>query len=258
MMFDIVKIGMNISKFRRIKNMTQMELADRLNISYQAVSNWECGKSMPDIAKLTELAEIFNISVDELLNNKRAAEIVDQLSTDAGIPVLKKEELAEVAPVLKPDQVDLVASGIAGLTVGDIVSVAPFLSQEFIDDFARQSFSQGNNLDQVIPIAPFLSESLLEEFAQQILAADQDTDPRKITGILPFMNQDFIDETANKVLTKTNDLSSIAYMAPFISESILNRLAAEALEKHGLSALSAIMPFIDIKIVEEYIRKHLH
>lgn len=50
--------------------MTQMELADRLNISFQAVSNWERGNSMPDISKLPELAELFGISIDELLGKK--------------------------------------------------------------------------------------------------------------------------------------------------------------------------------------------
>jgi transcriptional regulator with XRE-family HTH domain len=254
-MFDIVKIGMNISKYRRALNMTQMELADRLNISYQAVSNWECGKSMPDIAKLTELAVIFGVSVDELLNNKRAAAIVDQLTTEGGVPDLSKDELAEVAPVLKPDQVDQVASGIIGMTASDIASVAPFLSQEFIDDFARNRFSQEKKLDQVIPIAPFLSEALLEELARQIL--EDESDLTSIVGILPFMNQAFIDEKARKVLARTSDLTAIACMAPFISEEILNQLAVEALEKRGLSALSPIMPFIDARIVEDYIRMHL-
>lgn len=45
--------------------MTQMELADKLDISFQAVSNWERGNTMPDISKFPELAEIFHISVDE-------------------------------------------------------------------------------------------------------------------------------------------------------------------------------------------------
>ena len=66
-MFDMQKVGRSISENRKRQNMTQMELADRMNVSYQAVSNWERGNSMPDIAKLPELAEIFGITVDELL-----------------------------------------------------------------------------------------------------------------------------------------------------------------------------------------------
>lgn len=57
-MFDTVKIGKRIAELRKKRDMTQFEIADRLGISYQAVSNWERGNSMPDIAKLPELAEI--------------------------------------------------------------------------------------------------------------------------------------------------------------------------------------------------------
>lgn len=71
-MFDTKEIGRKISEFRKVSNMTQMELADRLNISFQAVSNWERGNSMPDISKLPELAELFGISIDELLEKNQS------------------------------------------------------------------------------------------------------------------------------------------------------------------------------------------
>ena len=67
-MFDTVKIGKRIAELRKKRDMTQFEIADRLGISYQAVSNWERGNSMPDIAKLPELAEIFGVTVDEILD----------------------------------------------------------------------------------------------------------------------------------------------------------------------------------------------
>lgn len=57
--FNMDQIGRKISNLRREQNMTQMELADKLGISFQAVSNWERGNTMPDISKLPELAEIF-------------------------------------------------------------------------------------------------------------------------------------------------------------------------------------------------------
>lgn len=44
-MFNIVNVGRKISQLRKNKNMTQMELADRMNVSFQAVSNWENGGS---------------------------------------------------------------------------------------------------------------------------------------------------------------------------------------------------------------------
>ena len=51
-MFDTRKIGMKIAALRKAKDMTQLELADKMMVSYQAVSNWERGNSLPDISKL--------------------------------------------------------------------------------------------------------------------------------------------------------------------------------------------------------------
>ena len=47
----------------------QLELADKLSISFQAVSNWERGNSMPDISKLPELAEIFGVTIDAIIGH---------------------------------------------------------------------------------------------------------------------------------------------------------------------------------------------
>ena len=49
-MFDTNTVAKNIKEARIGKNMTQMDLADAMGVSYQAVSNWERGNSMPDIS----------------------------------------------------------------------------------------------------------------------------------------------------------------------------------------------------------------
>ncbi len=69
-MFNMSQVGRKIVTLRKENNMTQTELADKMGVSFQAVSNWERGNSMPDISKLPELAELFHISVDELLGEK--------------------------------------------------------------------------------------------------------------------------------------------------------------------------------------------
>jgi DNA-binding transcriptional regulator YiaG len=57
MAFSTIMIGKKIANMRKEKNITQMELADAMGVSYQAVSNWERGNSMPDISKLPELVD---------------------------------------------------------------------------------------------------------------------------------------------------------------------------------------------------------
>lgn len=56
----------NIQKFRKQKGLTQEELADKLGVTYQAVSKWENAKSAPDIFFLPQLADVFGCSIDDL------------------------------------------------------------------------------------------------------------------------------------------------------------------------------------------------
>ncbi len=64
-------LGEKIANLRKNKKMTQEELAGHLNISGQAISKWENDLSIPDISVLIELSELFNVSLDELLKDKK-------------------------------------------------------------------------------------------------------------------------------------------------------------------------------------------
>ena len=61
-------LGKNIRQFRKTINLTQEELADKLGVSFQAVSKWENAQSAPDISLLPLLAEIFRCTIDDLFS----------------------------------------------------------------------------------------------------------------------------------------------------------------------------------------------
>ena len=65
------KIGEFIAKLRKEKNMTQQQLADKLNVTDRAVSNWENGRRLPDYSILKELCNILEISINELFVCKK-------------------------------------------------------------------------------------------------------------------------------------------------------------------------------------------
>lgn len=67
---DIDKIGQFIKNLRIKNNLTQKELADKYNVSYQAVSKWENGKSIPDLTIIKKMSEDFNFDINELLDAK--------------------------------------------------------------------------------------------------------------------------------------------------------------------------------------------
>ena len=67
---DQVKIGSFIAKCRKSQNLTQFQLAEKLNITDRAISKWETGRAMPDSSIMLQLCEILKISVNDLLNGE--------------------------------------------------------------------------------------------------------------------------------------------------------------------------------------------
>ena len=62
-----MKIGDKLKKARMDKNMTQEEVAEKIFVSRQSISNWENNKTYPDIGNVIALSDLYQISLDELL-----------------------------------------------------------------------------------------------------------------------------------------------------------------------------------------------
>ena len=84
------KLGKFIRKIRQENNLTQKELADRLGVTYQAVSKWENGKNAPDIAILKKISDEFHVNMDELLSGEKQKKRKKTFS----------EKMATLVPVL--------------------------------------------------------------------------------------------------------------------------------------------------------------
>jgi len=82
-------LGMMISSLRKEKGMTQLELAEKMGVTDKAVSKWERDLSFPDINSIPKLAEIFEISVDELMQVKT--------ETKENISKNKVDEIVDIA-----------------------------------------------------------------------------------------------------------------------------------------------------------------
>ena len=80
---DNEKFGKFIKELRKEKNLTQKQLADKINITDKAVSKWERGLSFPDITMLNILSKELNVSVEELLNGEKfKEEVIDNKEQD--------------------------------------------------------------------------------------------------------------------------------------------------------------------------------
>lgn len=70
-------IGEQLSAARKIRGLTQQQVADQLHVTRQAISNWEVGRSYPDVASLIILSDLFVLSLDQLL--KEDGKMIDDL-----------------------------------------------------------------------------------------------------------------------------------------------------------------------------------
>ena len=87
-MLDREKVGRAISEQRKIKGMTQKQLADLLNVSYQAVSRWEQGISLPSVDMIYDIAQELETTVDFLLNGfSEERKVISYM--DSGLDVKK-------------------------------------------------------------------------------------------------------------------------------------------------------------------------
>ncbi|MBE5757233.1 MAG: helix-turn-helix transcriptional regulator [Clostridiales bacterium] len=91
---DLIKIGMFIANRRKMKNLTQFELAEKLNVTDRAVSKWERGKSLPDSSIMLFLCKVLEISVNDLLSGEVVSMNNEELEKKL-VEVVKAKEDAD-------------------------------------------------------------------------------------------------------------------------------------------------------------------
>jgi transcriptional regulator with XRE-family HTH domain len=176
--FDMRETGKRISDYRKQKNMTQLEIADKLNISFQAVSSWERGETMPDISRLPELAQILEVTVDDILPNHKQAQIIEKVSGGNISDVSKNlhasfDDIIQTAPLLKPSQMnELLKDEDYNLSnIDELCGIAPFVSKEILDKLAEK-VKVVDGIGELCGIAPFVSKEILYKLAEKVKEVD--------------------------------------------------------------------------------------
>ncbi|NMA87419.1 MAG: helix-turn-helix transcriptional regulator [Tissierellia bacterium] len=201
-MFDTKVVGRKIAELRKTKNMTQVELADSMGVSYQAVSNWERGNSMPDISKLPDLVDILDCTIDQLLSSSEETELLNNIIAGSTEEYIKDKQvtidtISNAAPVLKPKQTE------------EIV--------EMVLDEDRDTMS----IYELMGIAPFVGEEYLDKLVEKIEVVE---DIYELTALMPFLSEEALGKLAKRI-EHIEDMNDIMALAPFLSEEILVELA---------------------------------
>jgi transcriptional regulator with XRE-family HTH domain len=145
-----MNLGKTIQTLRKLKNLTQNELAEKLFVSYQAVSQWENGNTNPDISILPNIADVFGITIDELFDRPKP-EVMDQEST-IGVSNLEKNKMYIVVldgnKMIKAIDFKKSKESFQNITIelkGDVKDVVSYFSVE-IDGDVKGDVRAGNSV----------------------------------------------------------------------------------------------------------------
>lgn len=118
-------IGAFLSALRKANGMTQQEVADKLNVSNKTVSKWECDEGYPEIMMLPAIAELYSVSVDEILRGERITNNSHEESKDTKSNERIKYLIEKATVKFNNSSIVSVILGVVALilayTVGDIV-----------------------------------------------------------------------------------------------------------------------------------------
>ncbi len=203
-MFHTVKFGEHLSRLRRNADMTQSDLGERVNVSRQAISKYEIGDSFPDISVLVLLAEALGVSTGELIAAGEPtvgeATILHGLS-EGRTPVATIEDVASLAPLLRPSIVEALAERLAanGVNVSRLVDLSKFLS-----DGGAQRLLSVSDLSDLTPellgyLLPFMDFNSYWRIVDEVLEGRLDwhllfamrvdrslVEAAVIEGVLPY------------------------------------------------------------------------
>ena len=115
-----------IMEERKKNGWSQEELADKLSVSRQAVSKWESAQSVPDLQRVIQLAEIFNVSTDYLLKDEVEApspmEVGDIRDEDQSLRRVSMEEANEFLTIRRKNA-PMIAGGVAMCILSPVILI---------------------------------------------------------------------------------------------------------------------------------------
>lgn len=174
-MFDTAKFGAFLAKLRKSADMTQSELGDRLNLTRQAVSRYECGDSFPDISILGEIAKIFGVPVELLISSgdptSGEAEIFGAVASGRDITPQSATDVLNLAPLLKPSVLSRLAESLSksGLEISQLLSLSEYLNDADTEKLMKSvSFDSIADMDEallerILPLIPYSSYTLFRK-----------------------------------------------------------------------------------------------
>ncbi len=260
-MIDPHQTGAYIAQLRKERDWTQVELADRLNVTHQAVSRWETGDSFPDLITLAQLAQLFGVRMESLLDGNSTHTSPAGTRRDALLAELsaghaeRAAELAKVdpsdletviksAPLTRPSLINKVVKNMSeySFSLEQVMGLAPFISQELLDAMVA-GLNEKPGVQSLVGLAPFMSRPALNRLVSQL---EGSMNIKYVIALAPHLDKTTLDLLVERsTLDKIEGFDVIA-LAPFVSRSVLDKLLERLpAEELGIDRVISLAPFVD-------------
>lgn len=190
-MFDTVKFGKAISNLRKNADMTQNEVADKLNLTRQAVSKYERGESFPDISVLVMLSDLYGITLDKLIGYGDATEGESEIlkgvaNGDTDVVARDIKDIVNLAPLLKPSVLTKLSQKFErqGIDISHVIALAEYLNDDSVLRLIENATFDEISDDIIEKFIPLLSNESKYAVFKRIL--DGDMDWHYVTALLPY------------------------------------------------------------------------
>lgn len=180
-MFNTKKFGGYLSKLRKETDITQSELANKLMLTRQAISSYERGDSFPDVSILVLIADIFGVSLDDLINSgeptRGEAIILGSIAVgNENVVAQSISDIAGLAPLLKPSILGKLSNGLTeqGIDITNIVQLAEYLSDDTVVKLLESATLDSISDELLEKLIPFLDDRSKGTIFQKILDGEMD------------------------------------------------------------------------------------
>ena len=191
-MFNTKKFGGYISRLRKERDMTQSELAEKLNLTRQAISGYERGDNFPDVSILVKMAEIFGVTLDKLIKSGEPTRgeslILGNLAVgNDNVIVDNINDVVGLAPLLKPSVLAKLSSGLAqnGIDISNIVALAEHLNDESVISMLENATFDPVNEELLEKLIPLLDKKSNLTILNKII--DRQIDWHLISALVPYI-----------------------------------------------------------------------
>jgi len=266
-MIDTRAVGAYISQLRRDADLTQAEMANKLNVTHQAVSKWENGLALPDVQTLLDLANLFGVSIEQILGGGARitagqSEIGHSRTSDLSQRAVSEgqtQDRSSAEPSLSgaddPGDRDELRERQA--VAGDMCAVQGTSASathraEHTDTEAVRGVGAELDLDLLTDLAPFMSREAIDRIFE--MACVGEVDPDCLVDLAPFVSRDKLEKAVDLISEGKLSIDHLEDLAPFLGRDALRKLLLK-IEDGSLDrqALVSLAPFLGPDLVEAFV-----